>query len=168
MYKVFAIVSFLVIYSCGDIEKNVDTQTKDFNEKQIGVQAEKRPSLSTDLVSNPNTAQEKVKQVIGPQFSFDTELHDFGELIDGEKVSYSFKFINSGDQPLIISNAKGSCGCTVPNWPKDPIEPGESGSIDVTFNSSGRTGKQNKAITLTANTNPSRKVINITSEVLSN
>ena len=98
-------------------------------------------------------------QSINAKFNFEKDLHDFGQLIDGEKVSYSFKFTNSGNAPLIISNAKGSCGCTVPNWPKDPISPGETGTIDVTFNSSGRIGKQNKAITLTANTNPSRKVL---------
>ena len=117
---------------------------------------------------NTNTAESTSEKKSGPNFSFNKELHDFGQLVDGEKVSYSFTFTNSGDAPLIISSAKGSCGCTVPDWPRDPIAPGESGSIDVTFNSSGRSGKQNKAVTLTANTNPSRKVINITSEVITN
>jgi len=128
---------------------------------------EVKPSLSSNLVMNDNTAESSSEKSGMPEFNFEKELHDFGQLVDGEKVSYSFKFTNSGDAPLIISNAKGSCGCTVPNWPRDPIAPGESGSIDVTFNSSGRSGKQNKAITLTANTNPNRKVINITSEVTS-
>ena len=165
MYKSLVICSLFVLFSCADVSKQVNLKEK---ETVVNPSEEKKPTLSTDLVTNPNTAEENVKSTLGPQFSFETELHDFGQLIDGEKVSYSFKFTNSGDQPLIISNAKGSCGCTVPNWPKDPIQPGESGTIDVTFNSSGRTGKQNKAITLTANTNPSRKVINITSEVISN
>ena len=128
---------------------------------------EVKPSLSSNLVMNDNTAESSSEKSGMPEFNFEKELHDFGQLVDGEKVSYSFKFTNSGDAPLIISNAKGSCGCTVPNWSRDPIAPGESGSIDVTFNSSGRSGKQNKAITLTANTNPNRKVINITSEVTS-
>ena len=101
-----------------------------------------------------------------PAFTFDKEEHDFGILIDGEKVTYSFRFTNSGDAPLIISNAKGSCGCTVPNYPKEPIAPGATASIDVTFDSKGRTGKQSKAVTLTANTNPNRKVIRIHSEVI--
>ncbi len=165
MYKSLVICSLFALFSCADVSKQVNLKEK---ETVVNPSEEKKPTLSTDLVTNPNTAEENVKSSLGPQFSFETELHDFGQLIDGEKVSYSFKFTNSGDQPLIISNAKGSCGCTVPNWPKDPIQPGDSGTIDVTFNSSGRTGKQNKAITLTANTNPSRKVINITSEVISN
>jgi len=163
MYKVFLISLSVLLFSCSDIAKEVGDNTKTPTKKE-----EAKPSLSSNLVMNDNTAQSSSEKSGMPEFNFEKELHDFGELVDGEKVSYSFKFTNSGDSPLIISNAKGSCGCTVPNWSRDPIAPGESGSIDVSFNSSGRSGKQNKAITLTANTNPSRKVINITSEVITN
>ena len=162
MYKVFLISLSVLLFSCGDMVKEVGDNPKTPTKKE-----EAKPSLSSNLVMNDNTAESSSKKSGMPEFNFEKELHDFGQLVDGEKVSYSFIFTNSGDSPLIISNAKGSCGCTVPNWSKDPIAPGESGSIDVTFNSTGRSGKQNKAITLTANTNPSRKVINITSEVTS-
>ncbi len=162
MYKVFLISLSVLLFSCGDMAKEVGDNTKYPAKKE-----EAKPSLSSNLVMNDNTAESSSEKSGMPEFNFEKELHDFGQLVDGEKVSYSFKFTNSGDAPLIISNAKGSCGCTVPNWPRNPIAPGESGSIDVTFNSSGRSGKQNKAITLTANTNPNRKVINITSEVTS-
>lgn len=145
---IFAIFAFI---SCQDVVKKVE------NEK-----------LSTDLVQTPKTSVENSTSVSGaPQFTFIEEEHDFGLLVDGEKVSYSFVFTNTGDAPLIISNAKGSCGCTVPNWPKNPIAPGETGNIDVSFNSSGRKGIQNKAVTLTANTNPNRKVIKIKAEIRS-
>ena len=163
MYKVFLIFLSALLFACGDLAKEVGDNTKSPTKKE-----EVKPSLSSKLVMNDNTAESSSEKSGMPEFNFEKELHDFGQLVDGEKVSYSFKFTNSGDAPLIISNAKGSCGCTVPNWSRDPIAPGESGSIDVTFNSSGRSGKQNKAITLTANTNPNRKVINITSEVISN
>lgn len=164
MYRL-TIISLLcfALVSCDDMAKKVDTSEK-------AVEVEKpvvKPTLSSNLVMNTNTAGSSSEKKSGPNFSFTKELHDFGQLIDGEKVSYSFTFTNSGDAPLIISSAKGSCGCTVPDWPKDPIAPGGSGTIDVTFNSSGRSGKQNKKVTLTANTNPSRKVLNITSEVIS-
>ena len=162
MYKVFLISLSVLLFACGDVAKEVGDNTKPPSENE-----EVKPSLSSNLVMNDNTAETSNEKSGMPEFNFEKELHDFGQLVDGEKVSYSFKFTNSGDAPLIISNAKGSCGCTVPNWSRDPIDPGESGSIDVTFNSSGRSGKQNKAITLTANTNPNRKVINITSEVIS-
>ena len=162
MYKVFLISLSVLLFACGDVAKEVGDNTKTPTKKE-----EAKPSLSSNLVMNDNTSESSSEKSGMPEFNFEKELHDFGQLVDGEKVSYSFKFTNSGDAPLIISNAKGSCGCTVPNWSRDPIAPGESGSIDVTFNSSGRSGKQNKAITLTANTNPNRKVINITSEVTS-
>ena len=116
------ILSLVLVSSCGDMAKKVDS-----NEK-----------LSADLVMNNKTAEVGVVEEGMPAFTFEKEEHDFGILIDGEKVSYSFRFTNSGDAPLIISNAKGSCGCTVPNYPKEPIAPGATASIDVTFDSKGR------------------------------
>ena len=144
------ILSLVLLASCGDMAKKVDSKEQ----------------LSTDLVRNSKTADVDSEKEGMPAFTFEKEEHDFGILIDGEKVAYSFRFTNSGDAPLIISNAKGSCGCTVPNYPKEPIAPGASASIDVTFDSKGRTGKQSKAVTLTANTNPNRKIIRINSEVI--
>lgn len=85
---------------------------------------------------------------------FEKTIHDFGTLKSGESVSYTFKFTNTGQKPLLISNAKGSCGCTVPKYPRTPIPPGEKGEIQVTFNSKGKKGKQHKSVTLTANTSP--------------
>ena len=164
MYSVllFILITFF-LFACDNLVKNVED-----NSEKIVISEQNKPSLSSSLVINDKTSESNKNKFGMPEFSFEKELHDFGTLVDGEKVSFSFKFTNSGDAPLIISSAKGSCGCTVPNWPKKPIPAGESGSIDVTFNSSGRSGKQNKAITLTANTNPSRKVINIKSEVITN
>ena len=160
MYKIYLLTVSIFLFACGDVAKQVSDDSNKTEKKE-----EVKPSLSSNLVMNDKSAGTADSKVGEPVFSFEKELHDFGQLVDGERVSYSFKFTNSGDAPLIISSAKGSCGCTVPNWPKDPIAPGESGTIDFTFNSSGRSGKQNKAITLMANTNPSRKVINITSQV---
>ena len=101
-----------------------------------------------------------------PAFAFDSEFHNFGDIQEGEQVEHIFTFTNSGDAPLIISNAQGSCGCTVPNWPRNPIAPGETGEIKVTFNSAGRKGKQDKRVTLNANTTPNTYVLNITSNVI--
>jgi hypothetical protein len=88
-------------------------------------------------------------------WKFDKSEHDFGKLKQGESAEYKFKFTNTGKEPLIIENAQGSCGCTVPNYPKEPIAPGASGTIDVRFNSAGKNGAQQKTVTLTANTDPS-------------
>ena len=95
-------LSLSILVSCGDMAKKVDSKDQ----------------LSTDLVTNSKTAQLGEKELGMPAFTFEKEEHDFGILIDGRKVTYSFRFTNSGDAPLIISNAKGSCGCTVPNYPK--------------------------------------------------
>lgn len=110
------------------------------------------------LIANPATADEEVveEDVAVAAISFTETEYNFGEIESGEVVEHTFTFQNSGDAPLIISNAKASCGCTVPNWPKDPIQPGESGEIMVRFDSKGKSGVQNKAVTITANTQPNQ------------
>lgn len=80
--------------------------------------------------------------------------YDFGTIQSGEKVTQIYTFTNTGNEPLIISNARGSCGCTVPAWPKAPILPGETASIEVEFNSKNKRGQRNQKITIIANTNP--------------
>ena len=77
---------------------------------------------------------------------------DFGEMNQGDVVHHTFTFTNSGSNPLIITDAKGSCGCTIPTWPKEPIAPGGTGNIEVQFNSTGKKDIQDKTVTLTANT----------------
>lgn len=99
------------------------------------------------------------------KFEFAETSFDFGTVEAGEKVSHAYSFTNTGSSSLIISNAQASCGCTVPEWTKEPIAPGETGEIQVVFNSQGRSGKQNKTITVHANTNPSVAQLYLTGEV---
>ncbi len=123
--------------------------------------------INTDVVNNPRSANDGAEDDKLPLMTFETETHDFGKIMEGEKISYSFKFKNTGEANLIISDARGSCGCTVPTYPKEPVEPGKDGLIEVTFNSEGKSGKQNKTVTLITNGIPNTKVITITGEVLS-
>ena len=104
---------------------------------------------------------------VGPTttIEFEESEYDFGVIDEGEKAAHVYKFKNTGTEPLIISNAKGSCGCTVPQWPKDPIAPGESGEINVEFNSKNKKGKQSKRVTITANTDPGQTFLTIKGEV---
>ncbi len=97
--------------------------------------------------------------------SFEKKKHDFGEIQEGDVVTETFSFQNDGQEPLIIANAKGSCGCTVPSWPKEPIPPGESGKIDVKYNSSNKKGNERKTVTITANTQPKQTRLTITADV---
>ena len=97
----------------------------------------------------------------GPVMKFDKEEHNFGTIKQGDKVEYAFEFVNTGKEPLIISEAHGSCGCTVPEWPKQPLKKGEKGTIKVTFNSAGKQGIQDKTVTITSNAADSPKVLHI-------
>ena len=82
---------------------------------------------------------------------FEDTRHSFGTITEGEKVTHAYKFKNTGTNPLIISNAVASCGCTVPSYPKEPIPPGGSGEIVVEFNSKGRPGHQQKNVLVYSN-----------------
>ena len=92
---------------------------------------------------------------------FAEEVFDFGEVKSGDVVEHRYAFTNTGAVPLIITRAKSSCGCTVPEYPKQPIAPGESGEILVTFNTTNKTGEQIKPVNLTANTYPATTSIYI-------
>ncbi len=99
------------------------------------------------------------------EFSFDRTEHDFGDIPEGVTKETTFAFTNTGDAPLIISNAKGSCGCTVPEWPRTPIQPGESAEMKVSFNSANKSGTERKTVTITANTVPPTTVLTIKANV---
>ena len=97
--------------------------------------------------------------------SFEDDKYDFGKITQGEKVAYSYKFKNVGKSPLIILNATATCGCTVPEVPKDPIKPGDEGEIKVVFDSNGKSGMQDKVITVTSNAQPSTASLHLTGEI---
>ncbi len=99
----------------------------------------------------------------GPVMSFEKAKHDFGDIFQGDKVEHVFEFENTGNEPLIITNVQITCGCTAPEWPKDPVAPGQSGKIKVVFNSTGKIGRQNKVITVVSNaTSPLNRVTIVT------
>jgi Protein of unknown function (DUF1573) len=92
--------------------------------------------------------------------------YNFGEVTDGDKVEYSYRFRNTGKNPLIVSNAVASCGCTVPEKPEEPIKPGETGFLKVVFNSKGRVGEVHKTITVTSNAYPKFPELELTGHVV--
>ncbi len=87
----------------------------------------------------------------GAKMHFEEMEFDFGDIYQGDKVEHTFEFINIGSAPLIINNVLTTCGCTAPEWPRDPISPGNTGTIKVLFNSVGKMGRQNKVITIRSN-----------------
>lgn len=118
-----------------------------------------------ELVKNPVSLSGNADAGQMPVIQFDQTMHDFGRVLAGEKISYSFKFRNIGKSDLLIAKVSASCGCTVPEWPKTPIAPGQEGYITVTFNTAGRKGLQHKTVTVLANTNPNTTILNIKAEV---
>jgi Protein of unknown function (DUF1573) len=138
----------LLFVACGS-----DTKTKE------GV-------ISSDVINVSATASGK-PAVVGspPIMTFNEEKHDFGKITQGEKVSFSFVFKNTGGSDLVISSAHGSCGCTVPSFPTEMIKPEQESKIDVTFDSGGKSGLVQKTVTLVTNCSPSTKIITIMATV---
>ncbi|MFN8152757.1 MAG: DUF1573 domain-containing protein [Bacteroidia bacterium] len=122
--------------------------------------------VSPDIVNNPATASGESTAAKSPKFEFTENNFDFGTINSGEDVVHEFKFKNIGDADLIISQVKGSCGCTQPTYPEGPIAPGDEGIISVTFHSAGIAGQVVKDVTILANTTPTTKVLTISGEVI--
>lgn len=97
------------------------------------------------------------------EMTFDNQIHDFGKIFQGDKVTHDFKFTNTSTADLVITDARGSCGCTVPKYPKEPIKPGKSGVIKVSFNSAGKLGETSKTVTIMCNVKEGSKVLYIKS-----
>ena len=155
-FSLVVITICVFIMTVIDILKLIDER----NEQQQG------PAISSQNKSElplqqSNPASNSPKTTI----KFDEDKFDFGELTEGDVVHHTFSFTNTGTNPLIITNAVGSCGCTVPTYPKEPIAAGGKGIIEVQFNSAGKEGLQNKTVTVSANTDPPPTVLTITSNV---
>ncbi|AMR32047.1 hypothetical protein A0256_11760 [Mucilaginibacter sp. PAMC 26640] len=130
------------------------------------------------LMSACNSSTQKTTAVVAdagaavatnaPMMKFEKETHDFGKIKRGDKVTYEFKFTNTGKSPLIVKDAVATCGCTKPEWPTTPVQPGADGAIKVTFDSATKMGLQDKQITITANTNPAQNMVHLIGEVAAN
>jgi hypothetical protein len=114
---------------------------------------------------NVQMATERDSQIVFPSISFDKTLHDFGDITNGTPVETIFSYTNSGRSPLVVTDIKSTCGCTVPQgWSKSPLMPGESSQFSVKFNGKGA-NKVSKTITLTTNTENGREQVRITAFV---
>lgn len=109
----------------------------------------------SSIIRSPVSADGTVDTVNVAKMVFEQAIHDFGEVDEGAVVKHEFKFTNTGKVPLLIKNAHSTCGCTIPDWPKELIAPGQSGVIQVEFNTKGKLEFQEKPVIITANTYPS-------------
>ena len=137
-FRTYFLIVFLFAFSCDNSSNKKETKSEN--------------NASSSMTSSSES----------PIMSFDKTLHDFGTIQEGETVETTFTFTNSGKSDLIIVDARGSCGCTVPEYPKNtPIPPGESGKIRVSFDSSNKPNMQQKTVTISANTDSGRETIRI-------
>ena len=122
--------------------------------------------ISSNLVNNPLSGSKKAENGTLPKFKFDEINHDFGVIIQGEKVSYTYKYRNVGKSDLVISSASASCGCTVANYDKNPVPPGKDGKIEIVFDSNGKNGTQHKTVNILANTQPNLVTLSFNAEIV--
>ena len=147
-----AVSSLLILGACKKNEvANSEHHSSTSNPAQLGI-----PDIEKRVVP----ADGKY-----PVMTFATKEHDFGLIKTDSEVNYSFTFKNTGQADLIISRAVGSCGCTIPEYPKDPIKAGGSGKIDVSFNSANKHGNQQKSVTIYTNTKAGAESLIITASI---
>ncbi|MTI41602.1 DUF1573 domain-containing protein [Fulvivirga lutimaris] len=144
-----------VLGACGS-DKDAEKRIAELENKLAQLETSKTGG-ATAATATPETKPEGPL----PAFKFNELDHDFGTINEGDVVEHTFSFTNTGDAPLIIQSAKGSCGCTVPTWPKEPIPVGGTGEITAQFNSKGKPNIQNKTVTITANTWPKQSTLRI-------
>jgi hypothetical protein len=125
------------------------------NDSGEGVQEIRGNGHNASVIANPASAEEPMDTNKLARMRFEEVLYNFGTVKEGTQVEHKFKFTNTGKVPLVIANCKATCGCTIPEWPKDEVQPGATAEIKATFNTYSRPGNARKGITITANTFPS-------------
>ncbi len=129
--------------------------------------SERDGTIGTGDIHFPVTGDGEVDPGKLPAITFDRTHFDMGRVVQGTKVDHRFTFTNTGGSALVITDVRGSCGCTVgKEWPREPVPPGSSAHIEVSFDSEGRSGRQDKTVTIVANTNPPSHVLTLGGEVV--
>ncbi|MCS6819707.1 MAG: DUF1573 domain-containing protein [Chitinophagales bacterium] len=144
--------------------------SKDYELKFLSLEKKINELGSQSFLQNANSVQnQQLQQPPSTQpltsIAFDRTEHNFGTINQGQKVKTKFRFTNTGKENLVIQNAIGSCGCTVPSYPKEPVAPGKSAELEVEFDSSGKEGEQTKTVTVEANTEPKQIILTIRANI---
>jgi len=147
----FASLVSVIAISCGSNAKETAVNT----EVEIAEAPHSDVSVEENLIDTVNA----------PIIEIENDTYTFGEAKEGEKVRHEYAFTNTGKTPLIISSVNASCGCTTPNYPKQPIKPGETAKIEVVFDTKNQPGMQHKVITMISNAHPSQTIFHLKGEV---
>lgn len=159
-----ALALIVLVAACKDrdAEKKIAELESRLAQMEAKNQAPTTPAQTPQPTPQPETKPEGPLPVL----SFEKTAHDFGTINEGQKVVHTYKFKNTGEAPLIIQSAQPSCGCTVPDWTKEPIPVGGTGFVKAEFDSNGKPGVNNKTITVTANTWPKTTQLNFKAMVV--
>ena len=163
-FSLMAVLSlFVLVSACKSDKKEAKVETAEAVTPKQGTatKADVKPTVTSNIPDGPKTT-----------IKFNEMSYDFGTITDGDKVRHTFKFTNTGNEPLLISNCKASCGCTVPKCPKDPIAPGDGGEITVEYNSKGKSRSKpdgqvdQKIVQVMANTDPGTTRLTVKAKVM--
>jgi hypothetical protein len=165
---IFVLAITATVMSCRD--KAAEKRIAELEARLSQLEGNKSASNSAQAPAatpDPNAAPATETKPEGPlpAFKFERLEYDFGQIKEGEKVIYSYKFTNTGTAPLIVQSVQPSCGCTAPDWTKEPVPVGGTGFVKVEFDSNGKAGIQNKVVTVNANTWPKSLVLRFKAQV---
>jgi hypothetical protein len=158
----FVVLSMLAVLTTSCSDRNSEKKIAELESRLAELEGKKTagtPAISPSPVTQPLTANDTKPEGPLPVIQFTKTEHDFGTINEGQVVEYTYALKNTGEAPLIIQNAQGSCGCTVPEWTREPIPVGGTGFVKAKFDSNGKTNIQNKTVTVTANTWPKQSVL---------
>lgn len=150
----FIIAAFvaLMFFQCKQKDTSGKMEVQHFNHDSI---VQNDPTIKrADSMARVTEADDEQRLANATSIKFDKEVYDFGECNEGDVITKEVEFTNTGKKPLVIENAFGSCGCTVPTYDKEPVEPGKKGKVKIQFDSKHKAGHNTKSVNIQANTNP--------------
>ena len=163
MKKILIVLAATItIISCKEADKKADTATATTTAPTTNEAASTATATNTATAPQQNTVDPATLTKV--QW-LDSMNKDFGKITEGKILDVTFRFKNIGNKPLVISNVTASCGCTIPEIPKKPFAPGETGVIKASFNSSGKQGTQSKQVNVFANLDPAMTTLSFHVEV---
>ena len=157
MLKTLFIATLVAVVSISCKDRDAEKKIAQLESRLAELEGKKSPT-ATPTPATAAAPEEKPEGPL-PVMEFSNTDHDFGTITEGDVVEYTYAFKNTGAAPLIIQSAQGSCGCTVPDWTKEPIPVGATGFVKAKFDSNGKPNIQNKTVTVTANTWPKQTVL---------
>lgn len=163
--KSFVFFGLLILLATACKDRDAEKKIAQLESRLAELEGKKSPDATNTSVPAAPAAEVKPEGPL-PTIEFTAIEHDFGTINEGEIVEHTYSFKNTGEAPLIIQGAQGSCGCTVPDWSKEPIPVGGTGFVKAKFDTNGKTNAQNKTVTVTANTWPKQTVLRFKAMVL--